>query len=183
MANKFESFRETVVATLREACVKVKEGTVVYDWSMDKAFTATGEACKFENVSRLPSDFKDIVRFEFNKLKEAVMSKDGWNHTRTRTGFKFTIDGVEATRTDSFVNSAIPLDEQLSGARHLLDKCAKRLAATAKDTKPYLALVKRQARLIREIDFLTAEIERQKRLVAEVNRATSTPQSETVAAA
>jgi hypothetical protein len=175
MANQFESFRESVINALREHCVKSKDGIVIFDWSMDKAFTACGEECKFENSSRLPSDFKDIVRFEFNKLKDAVMSKDGWTHEKTRTGYKFTIDGVEGTRSDVFTNKALPLDEQLKGARHLLDKCGKRLAAVAKDTKPYLALIKRQARLIREIDFLNAEIKRQETIRAEVNATVATP--------
>lgn len=171
MANQYETFRATIVQALLANCVaKSKDGaSIAYNWSMDKAFQATGEACKMENVHRLPGDFKDIVRFEFNKLKDSVMSGGNWEHKRTRTGYAFTIDGIEATRSDSYRNSALPLSEQLDGARKLFSKVGNQLSTCPKDSKRYLALNKRAVRLTREIDFLTAEIERQARLSAEVN--------------
>lgn len=185
MPNQYETFRDTVKSVICASCVKqsADKSAIAYNWSMDRVFTACGEACKFENTTRLPGDFKEIVRFEFNKFKDSVMSKDGWTHLRSRESFAFTIDGVELRRTDTHANAAISLETQIAGARSLLDKCAASLAKADKGTTRYQQLSKRQSRLVREIDFLKNEIERQSRLSAEVNKsnASSEVQSEVTA--
>lgn len=179
MSNQYESFRDTVKGVIQNTCVKqsADKSAIAYNWSMDKVFTACGEACKFEAVTRLPGDFKDIVRFEFNKFKDAVMSNDGWTHLRSRTTFAFTIDGVEQRRNDTYANAAISLPEQLHGAQALLNKCAASLVKADKGTKHHQQLTKRQSRLLREIDFLRNEIERQNRLVAEANASNKVEES------
>jgi hypothetical protein len=78
---------------------------------------------------------------------------------------------MEGRRTDSFANTALPINEQLLGAQILLDKCGLSLVSCPKDTRRYTTLVKRQARLLREISFLRGEIEAQNKLVAIVNEA------------
>jgi hypothetical protein len=160
-----------IKAAIVETCLKVSDDGMrkSYDWSVAKVFNHCGEVClKVASGKPLPDEFKKIVRFEFNKLKDSVTAEgEGWSHDRTRFGEKLVGDGVAKVRVDTFSNGFIPLDEQLTLARQMLSAVEKRvLTATAERA---VSLKKRAKRVTVVIDHLVAEIERQNKLVAEVN--------------
>ena len=167
MSNKFETFRDTIIETLKATCVKVSEdlSRTSYTWSMEHAFRACGEACKFEDVTKLPGDLKDVIRFEFNKLKADIVDNKDWQHKRSTVSFALADGSIEQRRSDLFGNANISIAQQLHGARVLLDKVGKSIAKPVKNQETHNRLLKRQRNLVKEIDFLTGEIERQAKLV------------------
>ncbi len=172
MSNNYESFRAKVVELLVATVVKKsKDGLrTSYDWSIAKVFRLVGEGCGFSG-DVLPDDFRKIVRFEFNKLREAVINSDGFELTRSREGFKMTLDGMAETRTDVYENVAISLERQLelaiSGAA-ITDKAM----ATATAEKRHNLKKKYNAYQMR-IDYLRKELERQSELVKIANAVSS----------
>lgn len=176
--NKYETFRDTIAATIQKEVVSVSEdmSRTSYSWSIGKCFNECGLACKFEDTNNLPDEFKSIVRFEFNKLKESVLSRDGFSLHRSAEGYLHTRDGIELQRVDAWRKSAIPLDEQLRGARMLLSKAEKSATNDKATAESRLAAKKRANRLLKEIDHLRAESERQAILVAEVKILSEKPE-------
>jgi hypothetical protein len=174
MANTFETFRATVVATIIQACIKQAEGSksIAYNWSMGRVYDACAKACNIEG--KLPTELKNIVQFEFNKLKDRVMNDDGWTALRTSERYVYAGGTVEKRRTDTFGNNALPLTEQLAGARDILKKVDDSLKKEI-TTERRLALNKRLKRLLGEISFLENEIEAQAKLSASANAQTAAP--------
>lgn len=171
MANKYESLRETVKLTIRETCVreaKDKSG-VSYTWSIAHVFNAVGEACKMDS-SVLPAELKDLVRFEFNKLRDSVLSGSQFTHKRSRFGYAFRDGSCEQTRNDYFINTSLPLSEQLAGMLILLDKNGVSLVK-AKNAESKERLERRQRNMLKEITFLRNEIETQSKAIAEAQSA------------
>lgn len=169
MANQYETFRNTVIATIRTTCIKQQEGSksVAYNWSMGRIYDACAKACNIEG--KLPTDLKNIVQFEFNKLKDLCMSGDGWTALRTSERYVYSNGTVEKRRTNTFGNNALSLAEQLDGARDIMSKVD---ASLKKDMSPErrVALNKRLKRILGEITFLENEIEAQKKLAENANK-------------
>lgn len=170
MANQYETFRETIIATIRETCIKQKDGSesVAYNWSIGRVFDACGKACGIEG--KLPSDLKAIISFEFNKVKDSTMSNDGWNALKTSSRYVYANDGIEKRRTDTYGNNALPLAEQLKGAQDLLSKAQTSLAKSGNE-ETTKKVNKRIKRLLGEIDFLKKEIDHQATLAQQANAA------------
>lgn len=172
MSNKFESCRETIKATIQDVVVKVSidGGNTSFTWSIAKCYEECGVACHIDNVEKLPSEFKSIVSFEFNKLKEATLSKDGFDHIKSREGYAYKDDQIVASRNDSFIKRAIPLAEQLKGAVILLSRVEKSIEK-AESPEKRSNLHKRFNRYAKEINWLRDEIAAQEKVVAEINEA------------
>ncbi len=175
MANQYETFRDTIKASLCKNCVKTSQdaSAIIYDWSMDKAFRTCGEACQMPDVKKLPDDFKSIVRFEFNKLKDEVLNNPKWTQTKSRETWVFNADGVGQNRTDTFKNTALALDEKITGAVIVLSKTEKMLAAADRGTKRFQQLRRKANALRGELDFLREEKQRQAELSKESLEAAS----------
>jgi hypothetical protein len=169
MANKYEAMRENIRAALANNCVKVSEdaSATSYNWSMNRAFTKAGEACQMDDVKNLPEDFKTIVRFELDKLRDLVMNNPKWALLKSRESWVFNSDGVNQHRADTFKNTALSLQEQLQGATVMLVKTEALLAKADRGTKRFQQL-RRKANAIRgEQQFIREEIARQEALAAE----------------
>lgn len=168
--NPYESFRDKVTAILTENVVKTSTDglRVSYDWGIGKMFRLVGEACGFSNPAALPDEFKKIVRFEFNKLRDSVLNKDGFELTRSREGHKLVPEGIAEVRTDTHVKVAISLERQLELAILGLSAVTKSLA-TATEEKA-VNLKRKVTAYNMRIDYFRQEIARQKELVAEVNK-------------
>lgn len=168
MSNEYEVFRGDIQAAILETVVKVtSSGAKSYDWSSGKIFTATGEKCKMPDVTKLPEDFKTIVRFELDKLRHEVNSNDGFVDKRTKLGYVNTRDGIELQRNVVSNKAHIPLAEKLRGARILADAYGKGIAR-AKTAEAASRIRKALNRVHMQIDHLNAEIARQNELQAEV---------------
>lgn len=168
--NPYESFRPKIGEIILDTVVKnSKDGLrVSYDWGIGKVFRITGEACGFQNPNVLPDEFKKIVRFEFNKLKDKVLNKDGFELSRSREGFKLVPDGIAELRTDTFVKTAISLERQLELAiKGLASVTASLSTATAEKA---VNLKRKQVAFSMRIDYFRQEIARQKELVEVVNK-------------
>lgn len=160
---QYETHRALLQVILSETCVKQSKdgGTLSYDWSTGKYFSAIEK--KLPDLcgsnGRLPEGLKTIARFEFNKLKETVMSNPDWVHTRSSHTYALSIDGIEGRRRDMFANTNLPIAEQLRGAQILLERVNKQLDKLRADGDEEMIaarnrLSKRQARLLREVNFL-----------------------------
>ena len=177
MSNQYETLRETVTQVVKDTAIKIaNDGTATaYNWSVGKVFAES--EMKFAEYllnGKLPPMLKDIIRFEFNKLKETVMSNENWQALRTRETYVLTPDSVEKRRTDTFGLKAISLEEQLLGATGLLDKVGKALAKSGNE-ETTIRLNKRQRRIVKEIDFIRQEMARQNALkTVEVKQETVT---------
>lgn len=168
--NPYEPLRNKIVAAITETCIKQNGAAVSYNWTMGRIFEACGTACNVQG--KLPSDLKNIVTFEVQKLKDKVMSGDGWRNIRTSERYVFSGGTVEKRRTNTDGNNALPLDEQLLGAQDIADKIGKSLAKSpsAEQTE---RLNKRLKGVMKEIAFLKEEIAAQERASAEANKEAS----------
>ena len=165
----FESFRQQVKAIIANICRKVSDDNlrVSYNWSMGRVFNECGEQClKISAGKALPVEFKTLVRFEFNKLKDSVTSGDGWTHDRSRFGEKLVDGGVTKVRVDTFSNEFIGLSEQLELARKIYSAVERQLVSAT--TEKAVGLKKRAKKAQVVIDYLIAEIARQEAVKVEV---------------
>jgi hypothetical protein len=169
MSNPYEPLRNKIVAAIVETCIKQNGAAVSYNWTMGRIFEACGTICNVQG--KLPSDLKTIITFEVDKLKQKVMSGDGWRNIRTSERYVFTGGTVEKRRTNTDGNNALPLEEQLRGAQDIADKIGKSLAKSpsAEQTE---RLNKRLKAVMKEVAFLKEEIAAQERASAEANKAT-----------
>ena len=169
MSNNYENLREQVKTAIKDGCVrKSKDGlSTSYDWSFAKACNSVAEVLVLDNRI-LPDELRNIVRFEFNKLKESILSGSEWTHTRTRQGVALVNGSIVARRIDTSEKS-IPLKEQLEGAIVMLDKIGKQIGTASLEKK--VGLQKRERMLLKEILFLRATIAENAKLVAEINTA------------
>ncbi len=165
----FESFRQQVKAIIANICRKVSDDNlrVSYNWSMGRVFNECGEQClKISAGKALPVEFKTLVRFEFNKLKDSVTSGDGWTHDRSRFGEKLVDGGVAKVRVDTFSNEFIALNEQLELARKIYSAVERQLVSATAEKAVGLKKRAKKAQVV--IDYLVAEIARQEAVKAEV---------------
>lgn len=178
MSNNYETFRESIVATLMASVqtTNVDGSRVSYDWSIAKAFRNCGEACKFADVNVLPDEFKKIVRFEFNKMKDSVLSNDGFELVRSVESPVLVSDGVAIMRTDKSRKTAVAMDEQLVLAIAMLGSVTNKLSTATQEKA--VSLKKRAKAIQLRIDYLRAEIGRQEELVKIANTALNTSDSE-----
>jgi hypothetical protein len=168
MSNPYEPLRNKIQQAIAETCVKQNGAATSYNWTMGRIFEACGTACNVQG--KLPSDLKNIITFEVQKLKDKVMSGDGWRAIRTSERYVFTGGTVEKRRTNTDGNNALPLDEQLRGAQDIADKIGKSLAKSpsAEQTE---RLNKRLKAVMKEVAFLKEEIAAQERAATEANKA------------
>ena len=158
--NTYEKLRTDIQALLSKTCIKEAEdkSRVAYSWNIGKVFSEMEK--NFPNIllnGKLPEGFKSIVRFEFNKLKDSVMTSEHWEARRSTISYALTSDGVEKRRQDLFGMKVITLEDQLNGARILLDKVGKSLAKS-KSQEDTQRINKRKNRILKEIMFLTDAI-------------------------
>lgn len=73
-----------------------------------------------------------MVRFEFNKLKNLIMTDANWEARRSVESYGYANDQIEKRRNDTYAFRQLTLDEQLIGAQVLLDKATKSISK-AKD--------------------------------------------------
>lgn len=173
MSNKFETARNTIVEVLKTTVIKVSDdqSRTCYTWSFDKICSAVAGTLNIEDSRNLPDELKSIVRFEFNKFRDSVLSDSDYVLKGTTDSYALTIDGVESRRNVRYSNDKITLEKQLTGALVLLDKTGIAVSK-AKNQESSERLVKRQRRLLREIAGLRLDIaEKDKALLAAVNEA------------
>src|SRR5438046_1907363 len=84
--NIYEPFRDSIRAVCYNTVVKVRDTSTSFTWSLGKVISACAEACQL-SIKDTPDDFKRIVKFEFNKLKEQVATNDSWTLDRSRRDF------------------------------------------------------------------------------------------------
>lgn len=171
--NVFGTFRQTIIKTIVDTVVKKSQDnlTTSYNWAIARVFNKCAENCNITDKKNLPAEFKDIVRFEFNKLKELVLSDESvqWEHIRSRMGYVFTQDGVRERKMDTYENPAVPIEKQLEVAVRMFDKIEVQISkATAERA---VSLRKRRNRLHKEILFLRETISTQKTVLAEMSQA------------
>lgn len=169
MSNKYEGLRNTIKGAISDTVVKVSEdkSRTSYTWSFDRVCSAVAVACQVVDARNLPSEMKEIVRFEFNKLKETILSNPDWILKGSSEGFAFTIDGIEARRTDRFSNDNISLENQLIGARVLLNKVGVAMAK-ASNAETTHKLNKRKQSIMRLMMALETEIASQNQVLKEI---------------
>lgn len=162
--NKHEINRADISNKLREVCVTESATATAYNWSIGRAYSKIMQLFPALCLDgKLDSDAKSLVTFEFNKLKDAVMSQHNWKALRSREGYVLTPDSIEKRRVDTFGLKAISLEEQLKGGRMLLDATTKSLSNT-NNQETADRLRRRQRKLLKEINQLTIEIQAQKEL-------------------
>lgn len=153
MSNQYETLRADCVRIINEECVKHAEDKsyVAYTWAIGKVFSEIEK--QLLKGEKLPESLKQIVRFEFNKLKDKVTSADGFEHKRTRIAPAFSGGSILHRRNDTFEKTTLTLEEQLEGARVLADKAGKSVSS-AKNAESKLRAEKRVKMLLKEINYL-----------------------------
>ena len=156
MSNVYEPLRNDVIKTLHEVCIVESndKARIAYTWNIGKVFGVLEKTLPQVVLNgKLPETLKDIVRFEFNKLKDDTMADKNWTAIRSTKSFTLTPDGIERRRQDLFGLKAITLDEQLKGAQILLDKVGMSLSKSSNEEST-IRLNKRRNRLLKEIMFI-----------------------------
>lgn len=156
MSNAYEPLRNDVIKLISDTCITETpdKSRTAFAWNIGKVFSNAEK--QFGNLllnGKLPETLKDMIRFEFNKLKDTTMSDKNWTAIRSTKSFVLRPDGIERRRQDLYGLKAISLQEQLTGARTLLDKVGKSLA-NSKNEETTLRMKKRQNRLLKEIMFI-----------------------------
>lgn len=171
MSNQYEVMRNDIKAIVTEICVKVsKDGlNTSYNWSFASVCADVAKLAHLPSAI-LPDDLKSIVRFEFNKLKESILTSDGWIDSTTRFGYALTQGEIQYRRSTVALFDNLPLERKLQGARILLDKAGKSLAS-AKTNEQSVNARKRIRSIEKELNFLTIELDNQNKLIAEINEA------------
>lgn len=153
--NKYEALRSDIAKLVETTCCKVSDDNtrVAYSWNIGKVFSESETAFQAYLLNdKLPETLKTMIRFEFNKLKDGIMSSENWEAKRSSISWAIT-DQIEKRRTDTFALKAITLEEQLHGAQILLDKAALAVSK-AKNQESAQKARKRQNKVLKEILFL-----------------------------
>lgn len=168
-SNKYESFRQDIIALCVEHCVRESDdkASISYTWNIAKVFSECGRLIGLAPNAQLPDELKTIVRFEFNKLRDGVMLHDGWTHIKSREGFNLTLDGIVKRRAHTYQKDALTLEQQLFGARSLLNRLEKSMGRPDLTSEQLSAMRKRRNRILREIDGLVKAQELQAAAIAE----------------
>lgn len=169
--NIYEPFRDAIKATVYATVVKVRDTSKSFNWSVGKVITACAEACNIPVVNT-PQDFKRIVKFEFNKLKDEVATNDSYELKRSREDFILN-DGTMMGRLTNVHHKFISLDIQLDEARKMYSRLGTKLTDENLSAEKRKAIAKRMQKLVVVMDHVTCEIARQTKLQAEANSATS----------
>jgi len=167
--NIYETFRDAIVATVYNTVVKVRDVSTSYNWSLGKVITACAEVCKVP-VKDTPDDFKRIVKFEFDKLKNLVAMNNSYELERSKGDFILK-DGQIKGRLTNIYTRFIALEEQLTEATQIYSRIFEKFKDKDLSMEKRSTLRKKMNRYLVVIDHTRAEIERQKKLQAEATEA------------
>ncbi len=165
--NIYETFREAIKATVYNTVCKVRDTSVSFSWQLGKVISACAEVCKLP-LKDTPDDFKRIVKFEFQKLKESVID-NGYELDRSKEDFILK-DGDMKARLTNIYSRFVAIETQIIEARKAFDRIHVKIADESLSMEKRSTLRKKANRYLIIIDHKTAELERQKVLQAEVEK-------------
>lgn len=162
--NPYETFRDAIKATVHATVVKVRDTSVSFNWSVGKVISACADACKIP-VTNTPDDFKRIVKFEFEKLRDIVAKNDSYELTRSRQDYVLA-DGQMKGRLTNIHLKLIPLQEQLQEASKMYSRLGNKMTDESLSAEKRATIRKRMQKVLVVIDHTRAEIQRQEELIA-----------------
>jgi hypothetical protein len=166
--NPYEVFRDTIVATVYATVVKVRDTSTSFNWSLGKVISACAEACKLP-LQDTPEEFKRIVKFEFDKLRDFTARNDSFELVRSRKDFVLN-DGQMKARIVNTSLAIVKLEIQLQEARDVFSRLGFKLTDASLSVDKRSAIRKKLQKYIVVIDHVSAEIERQSRLQVEASK-------------
>ena len=163
--NPYEVYRPTIVATVHATVVKVRETSTSFNWSLGKVITECAQACNIP-LQGTPEQFKRIVKFEFDKLKDVVANKDGYELIRSRKDFVLK-DGQMKARLTNISLALVSLEVQLQEARSAHSRLGFKLTDASLNAEKRATVRKKMMSFVVIMDHVCAEMSRQEKLKAE----------------
>ena len=163
--NIYETFRDAIKATVYATVVKVRDTSVSFNWSLGRVISACAEACKL-SITETPADFKRIVKFEFDKLKQQTAENSSYELIRSREDFIMN-DGQMKGRLTNIHTKFIDLNTQLIEAKKMYSRLGVKMTDENLSAEKRSAIRKRMNKIIVVIDHVTCEIARQEKLIAD----------------
>ncbi len=163
--NPYEVYRDTIIAVVQATVVKVRDTSTSFNWSVGKVISACAEACNLP-LQDTPEDFKRIVKFEFDKLKDCIARNDSFELVRSRKDFVLQ-NGTMKARMTNISLALISLETQLQEARNAYSRLGFKLTDASLSQDRRKAIAKKAQRYVVIIDHVSAEITRQEKLKAD----------------
>ncbi len=163
--NIYETFRDAIKATVYATVVKVRDTSISFNWSLGRVISACAETCKL-SITETPADFKRIVKFEFDKLKQQTAENSSYELIRSREDFIMN-DGQMKGRLTNIHTKFIDLNTQLIEAKKMYSRLGIKMTDENLSAEKRSTIRKRMNKIVVVIDHVTCEIARQEKLIAD----------------